>query len=103
MFVASTVLFAAFKGKGWVFLLFFLAPDLAMFDYLANTGVGSFMDNLVHVYATSSVTIFAGLCLKSDGLLLAGVILLGHIGADRLLGFGLKYPTAFKDTRLQRV
>ena len=26
-----------------------------------------------------------------------------HIGADRLLGYGLKYPTSFKDTHLQRV
>jgi hypothetical protein len=26
-----------------------------------------------------------------------------HIGMDRLLGYGLKYPTDFKDTHLQRV
>jgi hypothetical protein len=26
-----------------------------------------------------------------------------HIGADRMLGYGLKYPTAFKHTHLQRV
>jgi hypothetical protein len=26
-----------------------------------------------------------------------------HIGGDRALGFGLKYPTAFKDTHLGRV
>jgi len=31
------------------------------------------------------------------------LIWLVHIGADRLLGYGLKYPTAFKDTHLQRV
>jgi len=32
-----------------------------------------------------------------------GLIWLVHIGADRLLGYGLKYPTGFKDTHLQRV
>jgi hypothetical protein len=26
-----------------------------------------------------------------------------HIGVDRLLGYGLKYPTAFRDTHLRRV
>lgn len=26
-----------------------------------------------------------------------------HIGFDRALGYGLKYPTGFKDTHLQRV
>ena len=31
------------------------------------------------------------------------LIWLAHIGADRLLGYGLKYPTAFKDTHLNRV
>ncbi|HYM69330.1 MAG TPA: DUF4260 family protein [bacterium] len=31
------------------------------------------------------------------------LILTAHIGIDRLLGFGLKYPTGFKDTHLQRL
>jgi len=33
------------------------------------------------------------------GVLLA-LIWFAHIGADRLLGFGLKYPTEFKDSHL---
>jgi hypothetical protein len=28
---------------------------------------------------------------------------MAHIGFDRTLGYGLKYPTFFKDTHLQRV
>jgi hypothetical protein len=31
------------------------------------------------------------------------LIWLAHIGLDRALSFGLKYPTFFKDTHLQRV
>ena len=31
------------------------------------------------------------------------LIWLAHIGFDRTLGYGLKCPTAFKDTHLQRV
>jgi hypothetical protein len=26
-----------------------------------------------------------------------------HIGVDRPIGYGLKYPSGFKDTHLQRV
>jgi Domain of unknown function (DUF4260) len=32
-----------------------------------------------------------------------GLIWLAHIGIDRVLGYGLKYPTGFKDTHLSRV
>jgi len=31
------------------------------------------------------------------------LILLTHIGVDRAIGYGLKDPTGFKDTHLQRV
>jgi hypothetical protein len=32
-----------------------------------------------------------------------GLIWIGHIGFDRALGYGLKYPTAFGDTHLGRI
>ena len=31
------------------------------------------------------------------------LVWLAHIGLDRFFGYGLKYPTGFKDTHLQRV
>ena len=39
----------------------------------------------------------------SEGAVKVGLIWLAHIGMDRTLGYGLKYPTAFKDTHLHRV
>ena len=36
-------------------------------------------------------------------ILFVALIWLAHIGADRLFGYGLKYPTAFNDTHLSRV
>jgi len=36
-------------------------------------------------------------------LLAYSLIWLAHIGFDRMLGFGLKYPTRFADTHLARV
>ena len=102
-FMVSILLFGASNGTWWVYLLFFLAPDLSMLGYLRGLRTGAWIYNLVHLYVTPIALILAGYFLKSDVLLFAGIILLGHIGADRLLGFGLKYPTAFKDTHLQRV
>ena len=32
-----------------------------------------------------------------------GLVWLAHIGFDRVLGYGLKYPEGFKETHLQRV
>lgn len=41
--------------------------------------------------------------LRAEGLAVFAGSWLAHIGADRLLGYGLKYPSSFKDTHLQRV
>jgi hypothetical protein len=38
-----------------------------------------------------------------EAALQIALIWLAHIGVDRMLGYGLKYPTGFKDTHLQRV
>ena len=38
-----------------------------------------------------------------DGALAVGLVWLAHIGIDRALAYGLKYPTQFEDTHLKRV
>jgi hypothetical protein len=38
----------------------------------------------------------AGLLLASQEWMLAGLVLFGHSGMDRALGYGLKYPDDFK-------
>lgn len=101
--IASLLLFDRLNGTWWIYAVFFLAPDRSMLGYLANPRIGAHIYDAVHVYATPIVLAFSGYYLESDVLLFAGIILLGHIGADHLSGFGLKYPTAFKDTHLQRV
>jgi hypothetical protein len=40
---------------------------------------------------------------NNDLAMQSALIWFAHIGADRLLGFGLKYATDFKDTHLSRV
>jgi hypothetical protein len=45
----------------------------------------------------------SGVLAEADLPMQLALIWLAHIGADRALGYGLKYPTDFKDTHLQRV
>ena len=50
------------------------------------------------------IIVFAlGAALEVNWLAMAGAILVAHTGIDRLLGYGLKYPTSFQDTHLGRI
>jgi Domain of unknown function (DUF4260) len=89
---------------GWVpFLVLVLAPDLSIGGYAFGPRVGALLYDLVHT-EIFPLALVAG-CVASDAErgIQVGLIWLTHIGADRLLGYGLKYPTTFQDTHLQRV
>jgi hypothetical protein len=94
----------AFHGSGWlVFALLFLAPDLSMLGYFAGPRLGAASYNLVHTYTTAGVLAAVGVSTGQAVVVSCGLILAAHIGFDRLLGFGLKYPSGFTDTHLQRL
>ena len=91
-------------GYGWLLLVVLaLAPDLSMLGYLAGPRVGALAYDLAHTYAGPVALGVAGVLSGADLATQVALIWLAHIGADRLLGYGLKYPTSFKDTHLQRV
>jgi hypothetical protein len=97
---ASLALYAQ-CGFSWpLFALLFLAPDLAMLGYFAGPRIGAAAYNLVHTYALALPLAAAGFFIGIPALMAAALILIAHIGFDRLLGFGLKYSTAFGDTHL---
>ena len=86
----------------WLLLaVLFLAPDLSFLAYLAGPRVGAVGYNLAHSYAGPAIA--AGLALFTGRPPVAACIWAAHIGFDRLLGYGLKYPTAFQDTHLGRL
>jgi len=91
-------------GFGWlILLLLFLAPDLSMLGYLAGPALGSLTYDVAHTYALPIALGVAGVLGGSDTALQLALVWLAHIGLDRLVGYGLKYPSGFKDTHLQRV
>ena len=89
---------------GWLLLLvLFLAPDLSALGYLGGPRLGSLAYDLVHTYVGPVALGVAGVVGSAELAVQIALIWLAHIGMDRMLGYGLKYPTGFKDTHLQRV
>jgi len=100
---AAGIFYHQLHGSWLWFALLFLAPDISMFGYLANKKAGAMIYNLAHTY-TIPLLLLLGLwiCGQENNIWLC-LIWLAHIAFDRMIGYGLKYETAFKDTHLQRV
>ena len=91
-------------GFGWLLLLVLvLAPDLSMLGYLAGPAIGAVGYDAVHTYVLPTTLAVAGVLGESETAIQIALIWFAHIGVDRFLGYGLKYPSSFKDTHLQRV
>jgi hypothetical protein len=91
-------------GGGWLlFVALFLIPDAAMLGYLAGSRVGAATYNLFHTYVLAGAAAGLGVATGREFMVSCALILTAHIGIDRLLGFGLKYPSGFKETHLQRL
>lgn len=75
-----------------------------MIGYLKYKKIGAIIYNSVHNYVLALFVIGLGyLILKHEAITQFGIILFAHVSMDRVLGFGLKYPTNFKDTHFQKV
>jgi hypothetical protein len=100
VFVLAVGGYFALGGPVWLLLLLALAPDLSMVGYLGGNRIGSLAYNAFHTY-TSPLAVGAAAVLTDTRLaLLVALVWAGHVGADRLVGYGLKYPSGFKDTHL---
>lgn len=103
LLVATLVVYYAQGwGWGWFFLLL-LAPDLSFVAYLVNTRVGAWVYNVVHLTMLPLALFGLGAVADSGIAQQVAIVWLAHIFMDRMVGYGFKYPTAFKDTHLQRV
>ena len=103
VFIASVLVWIALNGGGLRFALGFLLPDLALLAYLVGPRFGAGVYNLMHSYLIPAALAVVGASLDQTPLLLAGALWTSHIGFDRMLGLGLKYPTGFADTHLGRI
>lgn len=101
VFVAAlAAYFLALDGPLWLFVVLALAPDLSMAGYVAGPRVGATAYNVVHHHLPPLALAGVGMWLGSSPALWGAAVWVGHIGADRAVGYGLKYATGFGDTHL---
>ena len=84
-------------------MLFLIAPDVSMVGYLRGPRAGAIVYNLAHDLATGVAIAGVGLAMGSVPVAAAGAIVVAHSGMDRMMGYGLKLPSSFKDTQLGRI
>jgi hypothetical protein len=87
----------------WLFLLFFLVPDIFMVGYLKDSVLGAFLYNVSHTYIFPFLLLCAFVIFHLPILLPISIIWMAHISMDRMLGYGLKFSTGFKDTHLGKI
>ncbi|OBS51394.1 hypothetical protein A8B73_16700 [Methylosinus sp. 3S-1] len=88
-------------GGSRMFVLLLLVPDLSIAAYFFGRKAGAFAYNAIHSYLGPALLVAAAWRLDaSPTFLLIAAIWAAHIGLDRLLGFGLKYPVGFDFTHL---
>jgi hypothetical protein len=91
------------SGAHWgLFAALFLVPDLAILGYLLGPRIGAASYNAAHWHVLPAALFAAGHALGSALAVSIALIWAGHIGFDRVAGYGLKYATAFGDTHLGR-
>jgi hypothetical protein len=87
----------------WLFVALVLAPDLSFVGFAAGPRAGTAFYNAAHTYVAPLVLLAVGDLAHNGNAVAVALIWFVHIAADRALGYGLKYPTGFKDTHLGRV
>lgn len=101
--ILGTTLYWLNGESWWLFALLLLAPDLSMAGYLVGTRVGAAIYNLFHSYPLPAALVIFGLLAGSPLAVAGALVWFAHIGMDRMIGYGLKYQSDFKDTHLERV
>jgi hypothetical protein len=86
---------------GW-FALLFLVPDVSLLGFLRPPNkLSTGFYNVVHCYALPLLLGLAAWNRSSGPAGQFALIWVAHIGFDRFLGFGLKFPQSFRITHIQ--
>lgn len=103
VFMVALLMYRELDASWWLFVLLFLIPDLSIIGYVSNAALGAATYNIVHTYALPIVLYAGGFVTERSWWMVIAIIWAAHIGFDRVLGYGLKYATAFRDTHCGRV
>ncbi|MDB5540061.1 MAG: hypothetical protein JWQ89_1788 [Devosia sp.] len=87
-------------GNWWLFALLILAPDLSFFGLYAGPKAGAKIYNFAHTYTLPAILGAVGWFGGIGWLTAVALIWIAHIGMDRAVGYGLKYPGFDHQTHL---
>jgi hypothetical protein len=100
LLAGSLVAYSATGQPWWLIPLALLVPDVLVIGYLRGNHLGAQLYNLAHSTTLPAAMIGLGWWQSRPLVLALGLIWLAHIGADRVLGYGLKYDDHFQHTHL---
>jgi hypothetical protein len=103
LFILTLYAYQHLHSSWLLFAILFLTPDLFMLGYLLNVRLGAATYNLAHTLTLPVALLLASYVEHWHLASAVALIWTAHIAFDRLLGYGLKYPTYFKDTHLQHI
>jgi hypothetical protein len=99
----ATAGFAETGLSWWLYGILFFAPDLSFAAYAGGPRIGAFAYNALHSTIGPAALAGMGFLVKDMALFAIAAVWAAHIGFDRMLGYGLKYSSAFGDTHLGRI
>ncbi len=103
IFVSSLYLYLFLDFNLIVFGLLLFVFDFFMIGYLFNSKVGAYVYNLGHSMIFPPMLFLIGYVTDTRIIIGFSLIWFAHIGLDRLLGYGLKFTSDFKDTHLGHI
>ena len=97
----ATYLYARGDGSWLIYAALFFVPDFSFAGYLAGPRIGAVIYNVAHSYIGPAM--LAATLLNTGQAVTVPLVWAAHIGFDRVMGYGLKYPSSFGDTHLGRI
>lgn len=103
IFAASLFIYIKLDFSILVFILLLFVFDVFMIGYLFNSKIGAYCYNLGHSMIAPPILFAIGFATDTRILIGFSLIWFAHIGMDRLLGYGLKFTSGFKETHLGHI
>lgn len=103
LFCLIVMMYRYFDFSFWLFFLLLFVPDVSMIGYLKSKKIGAAIYNAGHTLIYPIILCTLSYFMNWELYLGLGLIWCAHIFMDRTLGYGLKYPSNFKVTHIQKV
>jgi hypothetical protein len=100
----ASIIMAIYVKTHWLLIIVgFFAFDISLIGYKVNKRVGAIIFNIGHTLSIPIALLLLAILESVPLLLSISLLWIGHIGYDKMRGFGLKYPEDFNDSYLQHI